>query len=509
MSNARQARSSPDDFPQTRIGSDALWPALFTSWPHALLCFSREGRIILANPQAEELFGYERNELIGARVEALMPETQRGHLLHPTALSAWSEPGSLGAGLTVIGRRKDGSEFPAAINLSPQQSRGGTFVVAIVGDITALRTAELQLQQSEERHRRLIELSPVMYALLRDGAVQFINDAGLALLGASDSSQVLGRPFLDFITRDQRQAATAVFSSLPQGSAPTPFIEQKLLRLDGSVVEVEMAALGFGEGEDSAIQVVVRDVRERKRLAEMHMRALAAEESEIMMTRLLTTVSHELRTPLTAVRGYASTVLEYFDRLDAQEIRDYVQGIDAAAQHLSKIVADLLTLARIEGGRLQLELTAMGIGDFLKTALASHHILAPLNELRLSVPRKDPVVSMDSVRLLQVVNNLVENAVNYGGECSTIEVSASGSATHATVRVRDHGRGVPRDMLDAIFQPFVRGKSPETAAVSGTGLGLAVCRGIIEAHGGRIWASLPAGGGFEVAFRLPRVDCQD
>jgi two-component system sensor histidine kinase KdpD len=259
--------------------------------------------------------------------------------------------------------------------------------------------------------------------------------------------------------------------------------------------------MGFEGGE--AIQVIARDISARKRAEEMHIRALAAEEEERLKANLLSTVSHELRTPLTAVRGYASTLLEYYDRLEREEIEDCIRGIDSAAQYLEKIVSDLLTLTRIESGVLHLDRHEMHLGEFLERTLSTHLVASPHLQLGLAVPAKDPVVSIDNVRLQQVVNNLVDNAFKYGGQDKPVSVMVR-NRPQPTVIVRDRGPGVPDDALDRIFAPFVRLKGPETAAVSGSGLGLAVCRGIVEAHGGRIWAERPRGGGLQVSFTLPK-----
>ena len=219
--------------------------------------------------------------------------------------------------------------------------------------LTAVSVEE-QLRESEQRYRQLAELSPDAYFLHSDGRVLFVNQAGLSLLGASDRSEVCGKPVYDFVDPSFHNLVLADACSNSQAATPPPLSEQTYVRLDGSKVDVEVAALRSSYMGHPAVQVVARDIRERKRAEELQVRALSAEQGERQRANLLSTVSHELRTPLTAVRGYATTILEYMDKLEPREIEDCVRGIDSAAIYLEKIVSDLLTMTRIESGVLHL-----------------------------------------------------------------------------------------------------------------------------------------------------------
>jgi signal transduction histidine kinase len=219
------------------------------------------------------------------------------------------------------------------------------------------------------------------------------------------------------------------------------------------------------------------------------------------MTRLLQVTSQELRSPLTAVKGYASTLIDYYDRLDEGIRRNYVAGILSATHHLEILVSDILTFSRIEGGNLQLNLTQVSLGDFLERALESHRLVTPFHEFHLTVHEPDPEVAVDTVRLLQIVDNVLENAVRHGGAPVTIDVATKGR--YATVTITDEGPGVPQGSLESIFEPFVRVENPATPQTRGTGLGLSVCKGIVEKHGGNIWAEQPPVTGCRVTFTLP------
>jgi two-component system, OmpR family, sensor histidine kinase KdpD len=219
------------------------------------------------------------------------------------------------------------------------------------------------------------------------------------------------------------------------------------------------------------------------------------------MTTLLQVASHELRSPLSAVMGYASTLISYYDKLDDAEIRQYIAGIDNAAHQMDVLVTDLLTFSGITSGGLKLNLADVSLVDFLDRVLESHRITAPDHEYRLSIRQPDPRVRVDTVRLRQVMDNLLVNATKHGE--SPVLIGVSTRADTAVVRVTNQGPGVPNDSLERIFEPFVRIRTLARKQAQGSGLGLSVCKGIIETHGGAIWAERPNGGGFRITFTLP------
>ncbi|MGE0059274.1 MAG: PAS domain S-box protein [Dehalococcoidia bacterium] len=488
-----------------KIGTAALRRALFDSGPDAVICVDDEGNVIEANPRAFELFGYDEDELIGLPIQAVLWEDESDDAAEDGAgLFVDPKSQSLSGGLRVVGRRKDGSEFPASINLSPQRSREGNFVAAIVADISELREAERHLRDSEERYRHLIENTPDGYFIHTDGTITFINPSAVRMLGASNADQILGRPLYDFIHPDEVAETEQRVNLARKGMLTLPFVNRTLRRLDQTYFEGEMGSVRIPTNDGTTvIQTIIRDLTEKHQAEQLQIRALAAEEGERLKSNLLSTVSHELRTPLTAVRGYATTVLEYADYLDKDEMLDYMKGIDTAAQHLEKIVADLLTLSRIEGGVYRLDLTDFDACDFVRNAVTSYLVAHPDHLLHVEPRAPQPLVSADSSRVLQVLHNLLDNARKYGGDDTATKIAVTRSDGEITISVRDPGPGVEAEALDRIFQPFVRGSSSQKSEVAGSGLGLAVCKAIIEAHGGRIWASLPPEGGFEVSFSLP------
>jgi protein-histidine pros-kinase len=509
----RQGAFRPERGRLTPVDERALLHALYQAGPDAILCVDDRGRILQMNPKASELFGYEEAELIGQSLEVLIPERFRNHHVEQRE-RFMRDPHTrpMGTGLNIMARRKDGSEFPAAVNLSPQISRGRGFVAAIVADISPLREAERLVRESEERYRALIEHSPDAYVVVVEGRIAYTNSAGLNLFGALTASDIVGQPLLSLIEERSRQFFESRLAELVAGRIPrAQSSEEQVRRLDGQVIDVEVSMAPAQLGERRAAELILRDISERKRAEELQIRALAAEEGEALKTNLLSAVSHELRTPLTTIRGFATTILEYHDRLTQGELMELLRALDRSAQHLERIVGDLLTLSRIESGVLRMEMERVDMRQLLQRCVETRQVLGAGQQINLVLPDQAVVVRGDQVRLLQVLANLLNNASIHGDPAQPVDLTLVDEGRSCVVSVRDRGKGLPEELLQTIFIPYFRGTNHITrASVSvgadqGSGLGLAICKGIIVAHGGEIWADLPEGGGLRVSFRLPKT----
>jgi len=224
-------------------------------------------------------------------------------------------------------------------------------------------------------------------------------------------------------------------------------------------------------------------------------------ELDRMKDSLIATVSHELRTPLAAIKGYATTLLAEDVQWDAQAQREFIQVISDEADRLSQLVNDLLDLSRIEGGDLNVDRTDCDVETLVERA-AQRARPSPAGRLSVKLPPKLPLIRVDSRRIESVIRNLLENAVKYADEDSAIELTAEQVDGQVILRVEDHGRGIPLEFGDRVFDPFFRIENGLTRRASGAGLGLSICRGFVRAHGGEIWIeSRPRG--TCVAFSLP------
>ena len=229
------------------------------------------------------------------------------------------------------------------------------------------------------------------------------------------------------------------------------------------------------------------------------------EELERLRAEFLGMVSHELRTPLTSIRGSATTMLDATSDLDPAEIRQFLRIIVNQADHMRDLIGSLLDVARIETGTLPVSPEPAEVAVLVDRARNNFLSAGGRNALDIDLAPDLPLVMADRRRIVQVIGNLLSNAARHSPESSPLRVAAVRDGLHVELSVIDEGRGIPADRLPHLFRKFSRVEDDDQG--EDTGLGLAICKGIVEAHGGRIWAeSEGPGRGARFAFTVPAVD---
>ena len=239
---------------------------------------------------------------------------------------------------------------------------------------------------------------------------------------------------------------------------------------------------------------------ERARLSREAQEAEVRIESERLRNSLLSSVSHDLRTPLATITGAVSTILDARDRLDRGTEQELLESVRDEGDRLNRLVQNLLEMTRLESGALELRTELHPPEEIVGAALARLGKRLVGRRVTTKVPSDLPLVPMDDVLIEQVLVNLLDNALKYTPAGSPIEVIATATDETLTIEVADHGPGLPVGMEDRVFEKFYRG---EPVGARGAGLGLAICRGVVRAHKGRIWAHNLPGGGVAFLFTLP------
>lgn len=224
-------------------------------------------------------------------------------------------------------------------------------------------------------------------------------------------------------------------------------------------------------------------------------------EVDRMKSSLISTVSHELRTPLAAIKGYATTLLAEDVEWDMKSQREFLSIISDETDRLSTLVNSLLDLSRMESGNLKISLLECSPNEIIKRAVKGVHLNAD-NDLEIVLDPNLPTLYADPPRLETVFRNLIENAIKYAGESAKIAISLKEENQKILVCVKDNGPGIPEDERERIFQSFYRLDTSLNRLASGAGLGLAICKGIVQAHGGEIWVEAQEAGTC-IAFTLP------
>ena len=242
--------------------------------------------------------------------------------------------------------------------------------------------------------------------------------------------------------------------------------------------------------------------------ARLHRDALQIEllqRTDALRSALLSSVSHDLRTPLSSIKAAASSLLQEDVDWDEETKRSFAFAIEREADRLNRLVGNLLDMSRIEGGALKAEKEWYPIEELIHDVIGHMNTVLQDRDVQRDIPNDLPPVELDYLQIDQVLTNLIENAVRYTPTSSAIEIAVKIMDGQMMISIADRGPGIPPYDLERIFDKFYRvsGAKRRNSSVMGTGLGLAVCRGLVEAHGGRIWAENRPGGGAIFRFTLP------
>jgi PAS domain S-box-containing protein len=420
--------------------------------------------------------------------------------------------GSLGEEVTIKALKSGATDFVLKHHLSglpPAVHR-------------ALRQAEYQQQRkhaeaalhtSEERYRSLVELAPDALVVHSEGKIVFVNSAGVKLFGAARAKDLMGKAFLEFVHPDCRKLAQTRMRRLYEEEKPVPFVEEKLVRLDDTTVDVEIAAAPLLFEGKRAAQVIVHDITEHKRTAE-EIRRLNVELEQRVVERTAEleaankeleafsySVSHDLRAPLRHIEGFVEIFRATKGSVLDDEAKDYLHTIADSAKQMGKLIDDLLTFSRTS--RVEMRKTKVRLNDLVQDVLRESEretqerkiewILHPL-----------PEVEGDVALLRQVMFNFICNALKYTRTRSQarIEIGSTETPAETTVFVRDNGVGFNMDYVHKLFGVFQR--LHRSTEFEGTGVGLANVRRIILRHGGRTWAEGEVNRGATFYFCLPK-----
>jgi PAS domain S-box-containing protein len=371
--------------------------------------------------------------------------------------------------------------------------------------ITALRLrsakarAEEAQRQSEERYRGLVELSPEAVLVNRNNRIVLVNPAALQLFGASSAEQLLGKSPFELFHPEFHAIIRERISKLLAGQR-TPVLEERIVRLDGVAVDVEVVGSPVTEQGERAVQILLRDITERKRAqAALQQTTDDLKRSNRDLEQFAYVASHDLQEPLRAVGGYVKLLEHRFpDKLDTKA-RDYIAGAFEGATRMERLISDLLAFSRVavRGDAFQ----SADLEDALGQAL--RNLEAGINSAQATVAHDPlPTLSVDAGQIRQLFQNLIGNALKFHSEQPPkIHIGALRQDGRWVFSVRDNGIGIDPQYYEKIFQIFQRLHTRKD--YPGTGIGLAICKKIVERHGGTIWVESQPGHGSTFYFSIP------
>jgi PAS domain S-box-containing protein len=483
---------------------EGRYRGLLEAAPDAMVVVNQSGEIVLLNVQAEKQFGYRRDELLGQKVTNIIPIGFAERLVADDLRSAEDASAQqIGTGIELIAQRKDGGEFPIEIMLSPLASAEGTLVTAAIRNISVRKAAETHLAQMEGRYRGLLEAAPdAMVVVNQSGEIVLLNVQAEKQFGYR-RDELLGQKVTNIIpigfaerliADGLRSAEDASAQQIGTG------IELIAQRKDGDEFPIEIMLSPLESTEGTLITAAIRDISVRKRAAVVLLQKVdELKRSNEELGQFAYIASHDLQEPLRMVASYTQLLSRrYKGKLDVDADEFIAFAVDGASR-MQRLIQDLLTYSRV--GTKGRELRHTSSEDAFQQALVN---LRGSIEGSGAVVTHDalPTVLADEMQLTQLFQNLIGNAIKYQNPgIPRVHISAAMNGQKKwSFAVQDNGLGIDPQYFERIFGMFQRLHKREEFA--GTGIGLAICKKIVERHDGNISVESQLGHGSTFRFAL-------
>jgi PAS domain S-box-containing protein len=536
--------------------SEAKFAGILAIAAEAIITVDEQQRIVHFNQGAAEIFRYEPSEMIGKPLEVLLPLGARGvHAREVAAFGASNETARrMGKRRQIAGRRSNGDEFPAEASISKLHSAGQMLYTVVLRDVSEAKRVEGRQRFLAEASAALATSLDVQTTLdtivrlsvppLADGCVletwpQEGEDDSTRTAAAAESPEqrdllrqryLAGRhapeaSVVSSVRRTGRAKRVSIINGEPPAGSPTSELARMLrdlgacaalvipVKTRGSVLGALTLVSWHRDFDDFDLELAGEFARraalalDNARLYEASRRASRARDE------VLSVVSHDLRNPLSGISMCASVLLDP-EPAPPESVRSMAEVIRESAQWMGRIIQDLLDVSRIESGRLALERAPVDVTSVLDAIVDLMRLQVESAGVALDVvpDHSLPPMDADRERVLQVLMNLLGNAVKFtpsGGRitlaaaradaASPLDESGEGRA-FVRFRIRDTGVGISESHLPHVFDRYWQ---VHTTGRAGAGLGLAIAKGIVEAHGGAIWAESVLGGGTTFSFTIP------
>lgn len=506
------------------VDAERWLAAIVESSDDAIIGKTLDGTITSWNPGAQRIFGYSAEEVVGKPVAILIPPDR------------WQEEAEILKRLRngeridhfeTIRIRKDGNRIAISLTISPVHDSTGaiTGISKIARDVTEQRQLLAREESAraealaERKFRRLIEDAPdAILQVDSDGRILIANRTAEMMFGYSGEEllQMGVDALVPEAARSKHAALRKQFAKAGVSRPMGPGLGLHARRKDGTELPVEISLSPVRTEDGIHVTAVIRDVSERKQaeeqihlleqsyLAELEERHKEAERLNRLKSEFMASVSHELRTPLHTIIGFAELLSEEGAGSLNEKQKRFVRHIQTDSEHLLGLINDVLDLSRIEAGGLVVRTEVLPLFAAISEAVNAIRPQADGQQVTVregAVPKVDVVA--DPLRVRQILYNLLNNAVKFTDPGGEVAVSADFDEEFVQITVADTGRGIAEEECSRIFDKFYQVGYTTAGVRQGTGLGLTICKQLVEIQGGKIWVQSELGKGSHFHFTLP------
>ncbi len=502
-----------------------IYKLLFDSVVEGMVITDAAGTIVLTNPRLPEIFGYQREELLGMPIEILIPSVSRSrHQELRERYAEQPEKRTMGIGRDLKGLRKDGSLFPLEVSLNHMMLENERFFLGLVTDISARKQIENQIQElNRELENRVnqrtaaLQESQELYVLIArsfpKGSINVLDETltcvfaeGKDLVNSGlDPNTLVGTKYVHRYSTDQHVNLSEKLNMVFGG------VSENLIIADHDrFYNINAVPLTNKAGKISRILIVERDITEEKRYEREMAKALERErELNELKSRFLAIASHEFRTPLSTIMSSASLAARYDSADQLEKRHKHLDRIRSSVYHLTNILNDFLSLSKLEEGLVFMQLEKIEVREFFTSFQSEMQEIAREGQsINLKLAVHKPFVCVDPNLLKNVCLNLVSNAIKYSPEGGSIDLEVKENESKGLIiSVTDHGIGIPEEEQKNLFERFFRAKN--AANIQGTGLGLNIIERFIDIMNGSITFKSTEGKGTTFEIELPLNNCDE
>jgi PAS domain S-box-containing protein len=476
--------------------------------PVSVIITNEDGSIQYVNPKFSKITGYTKEEIIGQNPRLL--KSGEHDALFYKELWDTIRKGEVWKG-EIRNKHKNGHYFWESATITPVKESDGSITqfLAVKEDITSLRNYQKRLEESEKHYRALFMEAPNAYQSLDiQGNILEVNTAWCQLLGYTQK-EVITNHITDFLSTRSKMVFNDHFPLFIE-LGKVSNLEMVFIHKNGSKIDVIVNGQIARDPDGSFKQThcILSDISEiRKYQIQLQVAKQKAEESDRLKTAFLANMSHEIRTPMNAILGFSNLLRD--PAITEEEQLDYINIINQRGNDLLQIISDIIDISRIEAGDIQMNIEKIQINSFLDDIQKNFRKTLEFNNkshLQLHITEKtlndQAVLEADTVRLKQVFENLMQNAMKFTS-AGSIHIGYTHTDTEIVFFVQDTGIGIESEKQKIVFERFRQANDSHTRDFGGTGLGLAICRNIIQLMGGRLWMKSSPGIGTTFYFSTP------